>query len=61
MLKLNFKILLQVVPKKSLTENFVREKEKWTNKGTDKPCVADVLIHSSTFIPDVCNKFQNPK
>ena len=29
----SFKILRQVVPKKSLTENFAREKEKWTNKG----------------------------
>ena len=48
MFVLYFKILLQVVPKKSLTENFVREKEKWTNKGTDKPYVADSLIHSTT-------------
>ena len=35
MFVLNFEILVQVVPEKSLTENFVREKEKWTNKGTD--------------------------
>ena len=41
----NFKILVQVVPEKSLTENFVRDKEKWTNKGTDKPYVADSLTH----------------
>ena len=33
---------------KSLTENFIREKEKWTNKGTDKQCVADSLLHSTT-------------
>ena len=44
----NFKILGQVVPEKSLTENFVREKEKWTNKGTDKQYVADSLLHSTT-------------
>ena len=37
----SFKILSEVVPEKSLTENFVREKEKWTNKGTDRPYVAD--------------------
>ena len=37
----SFKILSEVVPEKSLTENSVREKEKWTNKGTDKPYVAD--------------------
>ena len=44
----NFKILGQVVPEKSLTENFIREKEKWTNKGTDKQYVADSLLHSTT-------------
>ena len=33
---------------KSVVENFVREKEKWTNKGTDKHYVADSLIHSTT-------------
>ena len=44
----NFKILGQVVPEKSLTEKFVREKEKWANKGTDKQYVADSLLHSTT-------------
>ena len=44
----NFKILGQVVPEKSLTENFVKEKAKWTNKGTDKQYVADYLLHSTT-------------
>ena len=33
---------------KSVIENFVREKEKWTNKGTDRQYVADSLIHSTT-------------
>ena len=33
---------------KFVIENFVREKEKWTNKETDKPYVADSLIHSTT-------------
>ena len=47
MFVLNFEILVQVFPEKSLTENFVREKEKWTNKGTDKPLVADFLIYST--------------
>ena len=37
----SFKILSEVVPEKSLTENFGREKEKCTNKGTDKKYVAD--------------------
>ena len=44
----SFKILRQVVPEKSLTKNVVREKEKWTNKGTDKPYVADSLVISTT-------------
>ena len=44
----NFEILGQVVPEKSLTENFVREKEKWTSKGTDKKYVADSFLHSTT-------------
>ena len=39
----NLKILSQTEAEKSLTENFVREKEKWTNKGTDKQYVADSL------------------
>ena len=58
----SFKILRHVVPEKSLKENFVKKKEKWTNKGTDKQYVADTVINSNKFvIPDVCTKFQNPK
>ena len=34
--------------KKSVKEIFIREKEKWTNKRTDKQYVADSLIHSTT-------------
>ena len=33
---------------KSIKEFFVREKEKWKNKGTDMQYVADFLIHSQT-------------
>ena len=44
----NFKILGQVVAEKSLTKNIFGKKEKWTNKGTDKPYVADSLIHGTT-------------
>ena len=47
----NLKILSEIEAEKSV--NFVREKEKWTNKGTDKPV--------QLVIPDVCTKFQNPK
>ena len=57
----NFKILGQVVPEKSLTENFVREKEKWTNKGTDKNMWL-VLCYTVQFvITKLCTKFQDPR
>ena len=39
----NLKTLAQIEAEKSVTENFVREKEKWTNKVTDKQCPADSL------------------
>ena len=29
-------------------EKFVCKKEQWINNGTDKPYVADSLIHSTT-------------
>ena len=44
----NLQTLAQIEAEKSVTENFVREKEKWTNKGTDKQYVADSLLHSTT-------------
>ena len=34
---------------KSFIDKSVREKEKWTNKGADKPYMADYLSHGSTF------------
>ena len=42
------KTLAQIEAEKSVTENFVREKEKRTNKGTDRQYVADSLLHSTT-------------
>ena len=44
----NLNTLAQIEVEKCVTENFVREKEKWTNKGTDMQYVADSLIHSTT-------------
>ena len=44
----NLKTLAQIGAEKSVSENFVRKKEKWTNKGTDKQYVADSLLHSTT-------------
>ena len=32
-----------------MMEKFIGKKEKWTNKGTDKPYVDDSLIHSTTY------------
>ena len=48
----SFKILLQVAPEKYLTEIFVREKEKWTNKGTDKQYVA-VFVFVTQYNPSL--------
>ena len=40
---------------------FVREKEKWTNKRTDKQYVADFLLYKVHFIiTKLCTKFQDP-
>ena len=44
----NFRILTQVVAEKSLTKFFsIGEKEKRTNKGTDKQYVAVLLLHNT--------------
>ena len=44
----NVKSLAQRGAEKYVKERFVREKEKWTHKGTDKQYVADSLTHSTT-------------
>ena len=44
----NFKILGAVVPKKSLTNIFIGEKEKWKNKGNDKHEYADSFLHDTS-------------
>ena len=43
----NLKILAPIGTKKSVTEIFIGEKEKLTNKGTNKRYVA-VLLHNAT-------------
>ena len=43
----NLKKLAQTRAEKFVTENW--EKEKWTNKGTDKRYVADYLIYNATY------------
>ena len=37
------KALSKIKAEKSVTKKFVREKEKWTNKGTDTQYIADSL------------------
>ena len=32
-----------------MTEFSIREKEKWTNKGTDKQEMADSFLHNTTY------------
>ena len=44
----NLKTPAQIEAEKSVKENFIIEKEKWTNKETDKQYVADSLLHSTT-------------
>ena len=45
----NFKILVAVAAEKSLTKNFIEEKEKWTNKVNDKHGHADSLLHNKSY------------
>ena len=55
----NLKTLAQIEAEKSVTENFVREKEKWTNKISNMLLILDYTVQ--LVIPNVCIKFQNPK
>ena len=44
----NLKTLALREDEKSVTENFVGEKEKWTNNGNDKQEEAASLLHNTT-------------
>ena len=44
----NLKTLAPIGAEKSVTEISIGEKEKWTNKGTDKHYVAVFSLHSTT-------------
>ena len=58
----NLETLALIEAKKSVTEIFIEEKEKWTNKGNDKQEEdADALLDNTTSIPNICTKFQNPR
>ena len=44
----NFKILVAVTAEKSLTKNFIGEKEKWTNKQNGINEYVHTLLNSTT-------------
>ena len=44
----NLKTLALIEAEKSVTENMIGEKEKWTNKGNSKHQEADSLLHNAT-------------
>ena len=48
MCKQNLKTLAQTGAEKSVTEDFVREKEKVTNKRTGNQYIADSHLHITT-------------
>ena len=51
----NLKTMAVIGAENSVTESFIGEKEKWTNKGNDKQQHADSLLHNKsypTFVPN---------
>ena len=54
----NLKTLSKIEAEKSVTENFVREREKCTNKGTDKQYVADSFIQYNLLLPSFVPNFK---
>ena len=44
----NLKTLVLIEAEKSVIENLIGEKEKWTNKGNGKHQEADSLLHNAT-------------
>ena len=53
--------LVLIGVEKSVIENSIWEKEKWTNKRKDKQEETDSLLHNTTNIVNVCIEFQNPR
>ena len=56
----NLKTLAPIGAEKSVTEISIGEKEKWTNKGTDKHYVAVFCYTVQLITIKLCTKFQNP-
>ena len=44
-----------------MTEIFIEDREKWTNKGKDKQKEADSLLHNTTSYTQHLYQFQNPR
>ena len=44
-----------------MMENFIGKKVNWTNKGTDKPFVADSFLHSTTCYTRCLYHVSNPR
>ena len=57
---LSLKTLAQTGAEKFIIEFIFGEKER-ANKWNDKQYIQNSLIHSATFIPKLCSKFQTPK
>ena len=55
------KTLALIEAEKSVIENFIGEKEKWTNKGNGMHQEADSLLTMQQVISNICTKFQNPR
>ena len=45
---INLQTMALIGAENSVTEFFIGEKEKWTNKGNDKQQHADSLLHNTT-------------
>ena len=57
----NLKTMAPIGAEKSVTEISIGEKEKLTNKGTDKQYVAVLFFYTIQLITTkLCTKFQNP-
>ena len=55
------KDLALIEAEKSVTEIFIGEKEKWTNKGNDKQEEAGSLFHNTTSYTQHLYKNSNPR
>ena len=55
----NLKTLDLIEAEKSVTEIFIGEKEKWTNKGNNKRRRLILSYTIQQVIPNICTKFQN--